>query len=146
MLVLNVLVSFTTAATTTRKLSTRPTLVASPHAPALAHFNSPKRTKVCYVTARGSGLDDSAALLSAAKSCNNGGTVALTDSLYTIGKPLDLTFLKAIDFDIQGTIKFTTNTTYWMQNSFKYPFQDGSALWQWGGSDVNWYGGGTIGK
>jgi galacturan 1,4-alpha-galacturonidase len=127
-----------------QKLSPRPTLVAAPHAPAIAHFKSPQRTKVCYVRAKGNGQDDSQTLFSAAKACNNGGVVALIDPLYTIAKPLDLTFLNAVDFDIQGTITFTTDTTYWMANSFKYAFQSGSCFWQWGGYDVNWYGGGTI--
>ncbi len=127
-----------------QKLSTRPVIVVGPKTPAGPHFQSPPRTKVCYVRAFGNGKDDSQTLFSAAKACNNGGTVALLDPLYIIAKPLDLTFLNAVDFDTQGTITFTTDTTYWMAKSFKYAFQSGSSFWQWGGNDVNWFGGGTI--
>ncbi|KAG4414921.1 hypothetical protein IFR04_011944 [Cadophora malorum] len=127
-----------------QKLSTRPNVIAAPKTPAGPHFQSPTRTKVCYVRAFGGGKDDSQTLFSAAKACNNGGTVALLDPLYTIAKPLDLTFLNAVDFDIQGTITFTTDTAYWMDKSFKYAFQNGCSYWQWGGNDVNWFGGGTI--
>ena len=129
-----------------RQPSVRPVLVAAPHRPAIPHFQSPKRTKVCYVSAFGNGKDDSPSIFSAAKACNNGGTVVLAEPLYIIGKPLDLTFLNAIDFDFQGTVRFTDDTDFWMKNSFKYAFQDGSAFWQWGGNDVNFYGGGTFGK
>lgn len=127
-------------------LSTRPLINVGPKTPTTPHAVSPPRIegKVCYVHAIGDGSDDSQSLLSAAKECNNGGTVALLDPLYIISKPLDLTFLNAIDFDIRGTIRFSNDTTYWTENSFKYAFQDVYGFWQWGGKDVNWYGGGTI--
>jgi hypothetical protein len=100
-------------------------------------FPVTQENKVCYVRAHGNGKGDSQTLSSAAKACNNGGTVALLDPLYTIAKSLDLTFLNAIEFDIQAIV--SRDTAYWMANSFKYAFQSGSSFWQWGGNDVNWY-------
>lgn len=50
------------------------------------------------VKANGNGKDDSKNILSAIKSCNNGGHVVFPkDKNYTIGTALDLTFLKHID-------------------------------------------------
>jgi len=42
--------------------SARSTPVATPKAPAIPHFQSPKRNKVCYVRAPGNGKDDSQTL------------------------------------------------------------------------------------
>jgi galacturan 1,4-alpha-galacturonidase len=127
-----------------QKLLIRPIVRAGPKAPAVPHFQSPERTKVCYVRAFGDGKDDSQTLFSAAKACNNGGTVALLDPIYIIAQAVDLTFLSSVDFDIQGVITFTNDTAYWMEKSFKYTFQGGSSFWQFGGNDVNFYGGGTL--
>jgi galacturan 1,4-alpha-galacturonidase len=46
--------------------------------------------------------------------------------------------------DIQGTIRFTNDTTFWQAHSFKHVFQNASSFFQLGGTDVNIYGGGTI--
>lgn len=60
---------------------------------------SPSRTKVCIVN--GGTNDDSNAILEAFKKCNNGGHVLLkSGTTYTIGQPLDLRFLKHVDWGI----------------------------------------------
>lgn len=43
--------------------------------------------------------------------------------------------------DIQGTIKFTDNTTYWQANSFPFVFQNVTSFFKLGGEDVFIYGG-----
>ncbi|KAF4626191.1 hypothetical protein G7Y89_g11972 [Cudoniella acicularis] len=125
-------------------LPLRPTPVPSPYNHGRSHYVSPPRTKTCYVTALGGGKDDSAGILSAAKSCNNGGNIALLDAQYTISRPLDLTFLNAVDFIIEGQVSFTPDVNYWSTNSFQYKYQDTALFWQFGGQDVNIYGGGTL--
>ena len=125
-------------------LPPRPTVVPFPYNHGKPHAISPPRTKTCYVHAFGNGQDDSQTIFSAAKACNNGGTVALLDAEYTIGQVLDLTFLQSVDFIIQGEINFTEDIEYWVQASFKYAYQGASLFWQFGGVDVNIYGGGTI--
>lgn len=121
----------------------RPTIVPKPYGPGITHYKSPRRDRTCFVDALGNGQDDGPNILAATKKCNNGGTVALLDELYTIGTALDLTFLNAIDFDIQGTIKFTNDINYWTANSFKFKYQNATVFWQFGGSDVNIYGSGV---
>ncbi|CAG8949035.1 hypothetical protein HYFRA_00002163 [Hymenoscyphus fraxineus] len=129
-----------------RALPTRPNPVPYPYNHGRPHPISPPRdaARICYVTAAGNGKDDSQAILSAARTCNKGGTIALLDAVYTVGKPLDLTFLDSVDFVIQGTLSFTPDIDFWVANTFKYTYQTASLFWQFGGRDVNIYGGGTI--
>jgi galacturan 1,4-alpha-galacturonidase len=46
--------------------------------------------------------------------------------------------------DIQSYIQFTNDTVYWQANSFKFIFQNVTSFWKIGGTDVAFYGGGTI--
>jgi galacturan 1,4-alpha-galacturonidase len=142
LLVLSAFIGLSTAASDCApSLPPRPTVVPFPYNHGKPHEISPPRTKTCYVHAFGNGQDDSHTIFLAAKACNNGGTVALLDPEYTIGQALDLTFLQSVDFIIQGKINFTPNINYWVQASFKYAYQGASLFWQFGGVDVNIYGG-----
>ncbi|KAJ8070540.1 hypothetical protein OCU04_000914 [Sclerotinia nivalis] len=140
--------NLSSSAETTSSILSRPKIIISPLQPSKPHLTttalSAPRTRTCHVSSLGSGRDDSPALLAAIKSCNNGGIVQLNETLYTISTALNIQYLQSIDFNISGTIQFSSNITYWTANSFKYVFQNSSAFWQWGGNDINWYGGGTI--
>jgi galacturan 1,4-alpha-galacturonidase len=69
-----------------------------PHHPFKPLPASQPRTRTCHVANHGHGQDDSANVLSALKKCNNGGKVVFdADKTYTIGKALDMTFLKHVD-------------------------------------------------
>ncbi|KAJ4351863.1 Exopolygalacturonase [Didymosphaeria variabile] len=128
-----------------RGASKRPNHPIKPYHPGKPFSQSPARTKTCTVKTNGNGQDDSQYVLSAIKSCNNGGHVIFTKGkTYTVGTALDLTFLKHIDLDVQGTIKFTNDTDYWQANAFKQVFQNATTFFQLGGEDVNVYGGGTF--
>lgn len=103
---------------------------------------SPPRDKgrYCYVSAGCSpDEDDASRILKAFKKCNHGGTVVL-DKYYRIDSRLDLTFLKHIDVVITGEIHFNDDVYHWAEESFKFPFQNQSVFWKWGGEDVNIYG------
>ncbi|KAE8146771.1 putative exopolygalacturonase X [Aspergillus avenaceus] len=103
------------------------------------------RNRTCHVTSAGDGTDDSPAILSALKECNNGGKVVFDeDTDYTIGTALDMTFLRHVDLEILGKITFTPDTDYWQENSFKHTFQNATTFFNLGGVDVNVYGGGTL--
>lgn len=94
-----------TAASTIHSISKRRDIRPYPKQPKIApRYASTARTKTCTVT--GGKTNDAPAILAAAKSCNNGGTVVfLKSTTYNVGTALDLTFLKHVDLDIQGTIK-----------------------------------------
>ncbi|KAG5939101.1 hypothetical protein E4U59_003315 [Claviceps monticola] len=122
----------------------RPDLKAHPLPPATPFRKSPARNahKTCFVTpSAGLGEDDAPAILKAFHKCNNGGTVVL-DGDYTIGSPLDLTFLHAVDVAISGSVSLSNDVEYWASHSMKYAYQNASAAWRFGGKDVNIYGGG----
>lgn len=108
--------------------------------------SSPARNKTCLVDSHNDGkTDDSKFVLDAVKECNNGGHVIfLQKSTYTIGEPLNLTHLSAVDLDVQGTIQFTKDTDYWQKKSFRLVFQNATSFFLLGGKDVNVYGGGTF--
>lgn len=81
-----------------RGASKRPNCPVKPHHPGKPLPVSPPRTKTCTVKSHDNGKDDSKYVLSAIKSCNNGGHVVFSKGkTYTIGTALDLTFLKHID-------------------------------------------------
>ena len=56
------------------------------------------RLRTCHVRSNGDGTDDSSHIMSALFLCNNGGKVVFdADKTYTIGKALDMTFLRHVD-------------------------------------------------
>lgn len=99
--------------------------------------------KTCVVPPSQNGSDSSPAILSAFQSCNQGGTVVL-DADYTIASPLNLTFLQSVDVALTGTINFADDIAYWTSGgAYPITYQNSSAFWIIGGTDVNIYGGGT---
>ncbi|KAI1261522.1 polygalacturonase [Xylariaceae sp. FL1019] len=143
MLVRSIAASAALLATVSGKtLISRPDVQPSPHNTGRSRPVSQPRANECTVTALGEGADDSAAILEAFNSCNNGGTVIL-DGDYTIGTALDLTFLESVDIALSGSINFSDDIDYWTANSFKYDFQNSTAYWKIGGKDVNFYGNGV---
>ncbi|KAF1982869.1 glycoside hydrolase family 28 protein [Aulographum hederae CBS 113979] len=76
---------------------------------------------------------------------NNGGTFVIPAGVtYTLDKKLDLTFLKDVQLQLDGTIIFTDDIEYWQKNNFYHPFQKSISFWRWGGEDVKIFGSGTI--
>ncbi|TDZ34234.1 Exopolygalacturonase X-2 [Colletotrichum spinosum] len=121
---------------------TRPDIKPTPYHPGRAFPESAPRNKTCAVTPLGDDGDDAANILKAFQDCNKGGTVVLDDT-YNICSPLDLTFLQSIDVAITGTVGFCDDIESWLPRTFKYAFQGSSAMWVFGGNDVNIYGNGV---
>ncbi|KAJ4397350.1 Exopolygalacturonase X-1 [Gnomoniopsis smithogilvyi] len=125
--------------------SPRPAIVPSPYQPRVPVPTPAERTKLCTVKTHGNGSDDSAYILSAFHECNNGGKILFPqNTTYTVGTAMDWTFLRHVDIDIQGTIKFTDDTDYWQANSFPFVFQNVTSFFKLGGDDVFIYGGGEL--
>ncbi|TDZ23529.1 Exopolygalacturonase A [Colletotrichum orbiculare MAFF 240422] len=120
----------------------RPSIVPFPKTPTRPLPVSPPRdpSRVCVVCPKTNG-DSAAAILKAARDCNDGGTVVFVpDATYTIASRVDLTFLKHIDFAILGTVVFKDDVEYWQTNTFAYRYQNVNLMWRFGGEDVNIYG------
>ncbi|RGP81310.1 exopolygalacturonase [Fusarium longipes] len=130
------------AATTSHGLPKRPHVEAAPYGTGKAFPKSPSRSRedICYVKpGKGKNADDAPAILKAFKKCNKGGTIVL-DQKYTIGSPLDLTWLAHVDVVITGQVDFKSDPYYWAENSFKFGYQNMSSFWKWGGKDIHIYG------
>ena len=95
----------------------RPSIKAWPLHPGNSHAASPARdpSKYCFVKPSCKSDDDAVNILKAFRKCNHGGTVVL-DANYTIGSPLDLTFLENVDVAISGTINFSGDVNYWVDH------------------------------
>lgn len=128
----------------------RPALQPSPFHPGAPRHVSPARdaNKTCFVPPsqdNNNTADASPAILAAFRACNHGGTVVL-DADYTIASPLNLTFLESVDVALTGTVSFTDDIEYWTSGdggAYRIVYQNSSAFWVLGGTDVNIYGGGV---
>ncbi|KAI9157877.1 Glycoside hydrolase family 28 [Paramyrothecium foliicola] len=104
--------------------------------------------KNCVIPAKGDGSDDSPAILEAFHECRNKGRITFQNATYNIHKFMVTTDLSETDINIYGTLKWSNDTAYWLENSYKYPtgFQNGSAAWFLGGTNVtvNGFGHGTL--
>jgi len=121
----------------------RPVIKTGPYSTGRSPVASPPRDpkRYCYVKPSCTkGGDDAPNILEAFKRCNNGGTVVM-DKTYTLGSPLDLTFLKHVDLALTGELYIKPDVEYWATHSFKYPsFQNQTVFWRFGGEDINIYG------
>ncbi|KAJ8583841.1 pectin lyase-like protein [Rhizopogon salebrosus TDB-379] len=94
----------------------------------------------CTVTA--SGGDDGPAFVDAVQRC---GTVTIpAETTLSIATRMNMTGLINKNIELMGTVKFTNDMTYWINNGFPFAFQDQIAFWIIGGENINIYGGGTI--
>jgi hypothetical protein len=82
----------------------------------------------CRVIAKGDGKDDAPALLAAIETCGKGGTVILPSKNYTIAQPIT-THLEHASLELHGYLSFTPNISYWIENSYRFPFQNQSIAW-----------------
>ncbi|KAF9887540.1 hypothetical protein FE257_010118 [Aspergillus nanangensis] len=87
---------------------------AIPHIPRSPDSTIQARA-VCTPTAGGSSsIDDVPAIKSAITSCGNGGTIVIpSGSTYYLNSVLDFAGCKGCDFQVEGLLKFASNTAYW---------------------------------
>jgi galacturan 1,4-alpha-galacturonidase len=86
------------------------------------------RPRQCRVISKGDGKDDAPALLAAVDNCGKGGTIILPSENYTIAQPIT-THLEYASLELHGFLSFTPNITYWVANSYRFPFQNQSIAW-----------------
>ena len=73
------------------------------------------RASTCTPKAGGSSsTDDVPAITSAIASCGNGGAIVIpSGTTYYLNSVLDFTGCSGCDFQIEGTLKFASDTDYW---------------------------------
>ncbi|KAJ3962639.1 hypothetical protein N0V92_000624 [Colletotrichum tropicale] len=100
----------------------------------------------CVVPANGDGSDDTPAILAAFDKCKTDGHIVFENVTYHIGQVMKTTDLNNVKIDIRGTLLWSKNTTYWLENSLPIGYQNQTTAWVLGGKhlDVNGFGYGTF--
>lgn len=96
----------------------------------------------CIVIPYGWGHDDSSQILAAVERCGVNGTITLpAPHVYTISRRMYMRLSNA-RVEILGTLSFTSDLLYWIENSFRVEFQNQSTAWIVEGHDFVITGGG----
>ncbi|KAL4966725.1 pectin lyase fold/virulence factor [Aspergillus stella-maris] len=100
--------------------------------------------KTCVIPASGSNTtDDAPAILSAFKQCGKHGHIIFEPTTYYVNSVLNTTWLEDVDIDIQGTLLWSTDIYYWLNNSLEVGYQNQSTAWVLGGNNVRINGNGV---
>ncbi|KIV85759.1 hypothetical protein PV11_01419 [Exophiala sideris] len=123
------------------KNASYPYLGQAPAQAAFPSLSSPTGSR-CVVTPLGWGQDDSSQILAAVEECGVNGTITLpAPYVYTISHRMHM-YLENARFEIYGTLLFTPDLTYWIDNSFRVEFQNQSTAWIVEGHNFTIDGGG----
>ncbi|KAK6538620.1 hypothetical protein TWF694_010198 [Orbilia ellipsospora] len=103
-------------------------------------------TPTCIVAANNSGSDDTPAILDAFGKCSRNAKIVFQNTTYNVNQVMNTTNLYNCEIEIHGTLRWSTNTTYWLNNSMSVGYQNQSTVWFLGGSKytVDGFGYGTI--
>ncbi|KAH8901491.1 pectin lyase-like protein [Thozetella sp. PMI_491] len=106
---------------------------------------------VCTVTPLGWGRDDAPQIMAAAEACGEDGVIELpAPYVYTISSRLYMKLVRAT-LNVFGTLSFTPDLGYWIDNSHRIEFQNQSTAWIVEGEDYvitggGWQQGGILGN
>ncbi|TEA20729.1 Alpha-L-rhamnosidase rgxB [Colletotrichum sidae] len=103
--------------------------------------------RTCTVKAGGTNTtDDAPAILDAFERCGRRGRVVFEPTTYHVNSVLNVTWLEDVEVDIQGTLLWGTNISYWLENSLDVGYQNQSTAFVLGGNNVriNGHGKGTL--
>ncbi|KAF4547787.1 putative glycosyl hydrolases family 28 protein 6 [Elsinoe fawcettii] len=116
----------------------RPWLLVCAAASSLATSTlNPRQAKSCIVKSGGSNeTDDAPAILEAFRQCGEDATVVFEPATYYVNSVMNVTWLKNVHIDLQGTLEWGTNISYWLQNSLPVGYQNQSTAFILGGDKV----------
>lgn len=102
--------------------------------------------KTCEIYPNGNGQDDTPNILKAFKHCGVNGTVIFTNQTFQIDQVMNTTNLYNCNVHIHGTLRWSTNISYWTNNVYPILYQNLSTGWLFGGKNVklHGYGYGTL--
>ncbi|KAI9702683.1 MAG: hypothetical protein M1820_006067 [Bogoriella megaspora] len=91
-------------------------------------------------------IDDAPAVLDAFDRCGNGGVIVFQNSTYHINSVMNTTGLQDVVVQLQGTLLWSDDIDYWLDNSMPIGYQNQSTVWFFGGDNVTFegYGCGTF--
>ncbi|KIJ65995.1 glycoside hydrolase family 28 protein [Hydnomerulius pinastri MD-312] len=106
----------------------------------LLGFANAETDATCTLAA--SGGDDGPSFVEAVQRCS---VVRVPpETTLSIATGMNMSGLYDKSIELEGTVKFTDNMTYWINNGFYFEFQDQIAFWIIGGENIRVSGGGTI--
>ncbi|KAB5517543.1 putative exo-polygalacturonase [Coniochaeta sp. 2T2.1] len=97
--------------------------------------------KTCIVQGSGTNkTDDAPAILQAFKDCGNHGKVVFHPMTYYVNSVMNVTELDDVEIDLQGTLLWSTDITYWLANSMDVGYQNQSTAFILNGNNVRFRG------
>ncbi|KAF4472576.1 exo-rhamnogalacturonase B [Fusarium albosuccineum] len=102
------------------------------------------KKKTCVVKAGGTNsTDDAPAIIEAFEKCGRGGKVVFRPTTYHVNSILNITGLEDVHIDLKGTLLWSTDIQYWLENSLDVGYQNQSTAFILGGNNVVIDGHGT---
>ncbi|KAF3761416.1 family 28 glycoside hydrolase [Cryphonectria parasitica EP155] len=100
--------------------------------------------KTCVVSASGSNTtDDAPAIVEAFEECGQGGTIVFSNTTYYVNSVMNINGIEDALVDIQGTLLWSTDISYWLNNSLPVGYQNQSTAFILSGNNVTINGGGV---
>lgn len=101
---------------------------------------------VCVVPSAANGTDSSPAIIEAFEKCGKNGKVIFKNETYHVNRVMETTGLENCDVEVHGTLLWSQDINYWLNNSLPMGYQNQSTAWRFGGSNVhvNGFGYGTL--
>lgn len=104
----------------------------------------PKRSKICVVNAHHDpAKDDAPAILGAFAECRSDGHIIFDDTTYHIRTVMNTTGLRDVSIELRGTLKWSDDIFYWLNNSIPIGFQNQTSAWHLGGERIHFFGRGS---
>jgi hypothetical protein len=84
--------------------------------------------------------DDAPAILGAFADCKTDGHIVFENTTYYVGTVMNTTGLTDVDIEVQGTLLWSDDIYYWLNNSISIGFQNQTSAWHLGGERIHFYG------
>lgn len=104
------------------------------------HSTNTPKSKKCEVKSGAESGDDTPAILSAFKECSKDAHIIFANTTYHVGQAMNTTNLKNVDIELKGTLEWSTDIDYWINNSLPIGFQNQSTAWFLGGDNIHFFG------
>ncbi|KIK64270.1 glycoside hydrolase family 28 protein [Collybiopsis luxurians FD-317 M1] len=95
-----------------------------------------KEGTICTVRSSINGSDDAPAILQAFQMCGTNGVIQLHDPLYHIETVMNTTGLSNVQIDLNGTMLWGTNLTYWRASGLPLGYDNFTTAWVLGGDQI----------
>ncbi|GAB7363863.1 hypothetical protein MBLNU230_g4427t1 [Neophaeotheca triangularis] len=104
------------------------------------------QNNVCVVPSMPNGGDSSPAIIEAFQKCGKNGKVIFKNETYHVDRVMETTGLENCEVEVHGTLIWSKDIDYWLNNSLPMGYQNQSTAWRFGGSNVhvNGFGHGTF--